>query len=235
MSNIAQFKNTVHTLDAGSPKTDDWLSSAFITCVRSGSIAINVDCFEGKIFVKDLIKHGFGEGHTEALAKNLDKVLLDVARTARVVSETYKVPIVGLTHGFTGSGADELLVFVPIFDPNLEIPASYGYFCGALGDGPLKPSEKEMIFEFSRAMASDKVPRIVTKNEAVLQQEAIDRLETHFVSIAEGAGKYYRIAHSVTDKTRSQRVNSHVLYDGYGFANYVGVCYDEELVDLFNR
>ena len=59
MSNIAHFKNTVLPKTNGTPKVDEWLSLTFGGYVGSVSSVVNVDCFEAKAFVKDLVSHEF--------------------------------------------------------------------------------------------------------------------------------------------------------------------------------
>lgn len=235
MSNVVQFKNSNIIGTEGTPKVDLWLFSAFSDYVRSDFPTVNVDCFQAKLFVKDLIAHGFSPTHADIFVKNLDKVFLDITRTALMVGEAYGVGILGLTHGFTGSDSGEMLVLVPVFEEGLTIPITHALFYGPLGVSPLSELEIKEFVKRVHNTSAEEEPRVVTKDETKLRQAALDNLENYFMNRVKEGGKYYQVRHAPTDKTQRQKVTSYLLYEGYGFVGFDVLSYHEDLADLFNR
>lgn len=235
MSNVLQLKKDKVIGTEGTPKVDLWLFSAFSDFVRADFPTVNVDCFAAKRLVKDLTTHGFSPAHAEAFVKNLDKVFLDISRTALMVGEAYGVGILGLTHGYTGSDSGEMLVLVPVFEEGLTIPVTHAFFYGPLGVSPLSELEIKEFVKCVHNTGVEKEPRVVTKDETKLRQEALDNLDAYFMNRVKEGGKYYQVRHAPTDTTQRQKVTSYLLYDHFGFVGMDVLTYREEIADLYNR
>lgn len=235
MTNIVQFKKDKIVGTEGTPKVDQWLFYAYSNYVRSDFPSVNVDCFEAKLFIKDLIEHGFTPEQAEAFVNNLDKAFLDITRTALMVGEAHGVGILGLTHGYAGGGRGEMLLLAPVFEGGVDTPAVHTFFYGPLGSSPLSELEISEFVKKVHTTGVEDEPRVVTKDEAKLPQEAIDKLDAYFINRVKEEGKYYQVRHGPTDKTQRQKVTSYLLYDGYGFIGFDLLTYREEHADLFDR
>lgn len=235
MSNIVQFKKDKIVGTEGAPKVDQWLFYAYSNYVRSDFPKVNIDCFEAKLFAKELTEHGFTPEQAGAFVNNLDKVFLDITRTALMVGEAHGIGILGLTHAYAGSGRGEMLLLTPVFEGGIDTPAAHTFFYGPLGVGPLTGLEIREFVKKVHTTGVENEPRVVTKDEAKLPQEAIDKLDAYFILRAKEEGKYYQVRHGPTDKTQRQKVTSYLLYDGYGFIGFDLLTYSEALADLFDR
>ena len=235
MTNIVQFKKDKIVGTEGTPKVDQWLFYVYSNYVRSDFPSVNVDCFEAKLFIKDLIEHGFTPEQAEAFVNNLDKVFLDITRTALMVGEAHGVGILGLTHGYTGGGRGQMLLLAPVFEGRADTPVVHTFFYGPLGADPLSELEISEFVKKVHTTGVEDEPRVVTKDETKLSQEAIDKLDAYFINRVKEEGKYYQVRHGPTDKTQRQKVTSYLLYDGYGFIGFDLLTYREEHADLFDR